>query len=125
MATNYTFSISRSSSHIIKLPEWLYLCYMTTKENIISLLKSNKAELSRYGVSTIGLFGSYLRNEQSKGSDIDLLVDFEPDKENFDNYMGVYDIFEKLFRNEKVEIVTKNGLSKHIGLKILNEVLYV
>ncbi|MGN6400380.1 MAG: nucleotidyltransferase family protein [Flavisolibacter sp.] len=98
---------------------------MTTKENIISLLKSNKAELSRYGVSTIGLFGSYLRNEQSKGSDIDLLVDFEPDKENFDNYMAVYDIFEKLFRNEKVEIVTKNGLSKHIGPKILNEVLYV
>ena len=98
---------------------------MTTKENIISLLKSNKAELSRYGVSAIGLFGSYLRNEQSKGSDIDLLVDFEPDKENFDNYMAVYDIFEKLFRNEKVEIVTKNGLSKHIGPKILNEVLYV
>jgi hypothetical protein len=39
--------------------------------------------------------------------------------------MAVYDNFENLFRNEKVEILTKNGLSKHIGPKILNDVLYV
>jgi hypothetical protein len=39
--------------------------------------------------------------------------------------MAVYDIIEKLFKNEKVEIVTKNGLSPHIGPKILNEVQYV
>jgi predicted nucleotidyltransferase len=98
---------------------------MTTKENIISVLKTHKSELSKYGISNIGLFGSYLRNEQSKRSDIDLLIDFEPDKESFDNYMAVYDFFENLFKNEKVEIVTKNGLSKHIGPKILNQVLYV
>lgn len=98
---------------------------MTTKENIISLLKTHKSELSRYGVSNIGLFGSYLRNEQSKQSDIDLLIDFEPEKENFDNYMAVYDLFENLFKNERIEIVTKNGLSKHIGPKILKDVLYV
>lgn len=98
---------------------------MTTKENIITVLKTHKLELSKYGVSNIGLFGSYLRNEQSTWSDIDLLIDFEPDKENFDNFMAVYDLFENLFRNEKVEIVTKNGLSKHIGPKILNDVFYV
>lgn len=98
---------------------------MTTKENIISVLKTHKSELSRYGVSNVGLFGSYSRSEQSNRSDIDLLIDFEPDKENFDNYMAVYDLFESLFKNEKVEIVTKNGLSKHIGPKILKEVLYV
>ena len=98
---------------------------MTTKENIINVLKTHKAELSRYGVSQVGLFGSYLRNNQTKRSDIDLLIDFEPDKESFDNYMAVYDMFENLFKDEKVEIVTKNGLSKHIGPKILNEVLYV
>jgi hypothetical protein len=98
---------------------------MATKENIIAILKSHKSELSKYGVSTIGLFGSYLRNEQSTNSDIDLLIDFDPDKENFDNYMAVYDLFEELFKNEKIEIVTKNGLSKYIGPKILNDVMYV
>ncbi len=98
---------------------------MTTKENILATLKTNKSELSKFGVTNIGLFGSYLRNEQSDKSDIDLLIDFEPGKENFDNYMAVYDIFESLFKNQKVEVVTKNGLSKYIGPKILKDVMYV
>lgn len=71
------------------------------------------------------MFGSYLRNEQSSESDIDLLIDFELEKENFDNYMAVYDLFESLFKNEKIEIITKNGLSPYIGPRILSEVLYV
>lgn len=98
---------------------------MTTRENIITTLKSHKPEFLKFGVDKIGLFGSYLRNEQSDDSDIDLLIDFEPEKENFDNYMAVYDMFENLFKNEKVEIVTKNGLSKYIGSKILKDVMYV
>ncbi len=98
---------------------------MTTKEKILSILKTHKPELLKYGVANIGLFGSYLRNEQSDKSDIDLLIDFEPEKENFDNYMAVYDIFESLFKDEKIELVTKNGLSKYIGPGILNDVMYV
>ena len=98
---------------------------MTTREDIIAALQTYKPELSKFGVQTIGLFGSYVRNEQSKKSDIDLLIDFEPDQENSDNYMAVYDLFEKLFQNEKVEIVIKNGLSRHIGPRILKDVMYV
>ena len=98
---------------------------MTTKENIIAALKSHKPELSKFGVRNIGLFGSYMRNEYSEKSDIDLLIDFEPEKENFDNYMAICDIFESIFHNEKIEVVTKNGLSKYIGPKILKDVMYV
>ena len=98
---------------------------MTTKENILAILRAHKPDFSKYGVSNIGLFGSYLRNEQSAKSDIDLLIDFEPEKESFDNYMAVYDMFASLFKNEKIEIVTKNGLSKYIGPKILKDVMYV
>jgi predicted nucleotidyltransferase len=98
---------------------------MTTKDNIIAALKYYKPEFLKFGVQNIGLFGSYLRNEQSDKSDIDLLIDFDPDKENFDNYMSVYDMLEKIFKNEKVEVVTKNGLSKYIGPKILKDVMYV
>jgi len=98
---------------------------MTTKENILKKLKSKKIALSKFGIRNVGLFGSYLRNEQSGESDIDLLIDFEPEKENFDNFMAAYDLFEKIFKNEKIEVVTKNGLSPYIGPKILNEVEYV
>jgi predicted nucleotidyltransferase len=78
-----------------------------------------------FGVKNVGLFGSYLRNEQSKESDIDILLDFEPGHENFDNLMNACDLFEELFKNEKVEVVTLNGLSPYIGPKILSEVVYV
>ena len=98
---------------------------MTTKDNILKTLKSNKLKLSKFGIRNIGLFGSYLYNEQSSESDVDLLIDFEPEKENFDNYMAVYDLLEKILKNEKIEVVTKNGLSPYIGPKILNEVQYV
>lgn len=98
---------------------------MTTKDYIINRIKSHKSELAKFGIHNIGLFGSYVREEQSIDSDIDLLIDFEPDKENFDNLMATCDYVENLFPREKIDIVTKNGLSPYIGPAILNEVLYV
>ena len=98
---------------------------MTTKDYIISSIKTNKQTLKKLGIRNIGLFGSYSRDEQSVKSDIDILIDFIPEMENFDNYMAVCDIIEELFKNENVEIVTKNGLSPYIGPRILNEVVYV
>ncbi len=97
---------------------------MTSKEYILSKMKQQKRKLQNLGIVKIGLFGSYVREEQSEKSDIDILIEFEPEKETFDNYMSVYDILENLFRNEKIEIVTKNGLSPYIGPQILKEVIY-
>lgn len=98
---------------------------MTTKEYIITTIQTHKPELTKLGIKDIGLFGSYVRNEQSDTSDIDILIDFEPDKETYDNFMVVYDRIEQLFMNERIEVVTKNGLSPYIGQNILNEVVYV
>jgi predicted nucleotidyltransferase len=98
---------------------------MTTKDYILATLRKHKSEFLQYGAYNIGLFGSYLKDEQSEKSDIDILIDFEPEKENFDNFMAVCDLFEKLFKNEKIEVITRNGLSPYIGPRILKEVLYV
>ncbi len=98
---------------------------MTNKEYILSALKSKKADFSAKGIRQLGLFGSYVRNEQTEKSDIDILIDFDPEKETFDNYLAVYELLEKLFKNIRVEVVTKNGLSPYFGPKILNEVQYV
>jgi len=98
---------------------------MTTKDTIIKALRSRKDEFSKYGIRNVGLFGSYIRNEQDKDSDIDLLIDFDPELESFDNFMAVYDIIEQLFKGEKIEVVTMNGLSPYIGPSILKEVQYV
>jgi hypothetical protein len=73
----------------------------------------------------VGLFGSYVREEQSPDSDIDILVHFKPEQETFDNLMFTYDLFENLFKGFKVEVVTTTGLSPYIGPQILREVQYV
>jgi uncharacterized protein len=98
---------------------------MTTKNHILTTLRTYKSEFLKYGIRNIGLFGSYVRNEQSDKSDIDILIDFEQDKENYDNFMAAYDLIESIFKTEKVEIVTKNGLSPYVGPRILKEVMYV
>jgi predicted nucleotidyltransferase len=76
---------------------------MTTKENILYTIKAHKSEFLKFGGSSIGLLGSYLRNEQTVTSDIDLLIDFEPEKERFDNYMAVYDMVESLLKMKKLK----------------------
>jgi predicted nucleotidyltransferase len=79
----------------------------------------------QYGVSQLGLFGSSVRNEQTPSSDIDILIDFHPEKETFQNYMAVCDMLEDLFKRHKIDIVTVKGLSPYIGQQILSEVEYV
>ena len=103
---------------------WKQSYIMLTKDYILKTLKEHKPELLKFGIRYVGLFGSYSREEPSGNSDIDILIDFEPGKDNFDNFMAVYDFLEKLFKNQKIEVVTKNGLSPYTGSEILNEVIY-
>jgi hypothetical protein len=73
---------------------------MTTKDYIISAIKSNRHSLKKLGIRNVGLFGSYSREEQSVKSDIDILIDFTPEMESFDNYMAVCDIKEEFLTDE-------------------------
>ena len=66
------------------------------KEEILQFLRRNKNKLNKYGVKKIGLFGSYVKEKDIKGSDIDLIVKFEPGKKNFDNYMDLKFFLEEI-----------------------------
>lgn len=98
---------------------------MLNKIKILQILQERKELLAQYGVKRIGLFGSYSKSLQHRNSDIDIFVDFYSDQETFDNLMTIYDILENVFINYKIDIVTKNGLSKYIGSYILKETEYV
>ena len=98
---------------------------MLSKKHIKDEISSNRLLIRQHGISKIGLFGSYLRQEQKKGSDIDILVDFQQDRETFDNFMAVCDLLDNIFKGYKVEVLTIGGLSPYIGPHILNEVEYV
>ena len=92
-----------------------------TRKDIQDSIAESRAILDRLGVKSIGLFGSFLRNEVKEDSDVDLLVDFHSGKKSFDNFMELAFYLEDLF-GRKVEIITPQSLSKHIGSHILNEV---
>jgi hypothetical protein len=52
---------------------------MKTREEIMAILRQLKPEFqSQFKVTGLALFGSYARNEQRQGSDVDVLVDFDP-----------------------------------------------
>jgi hypothetical protein len=98
---------------------------MYRKESILKTLAEHKEQLRNFGVSDIGLFGSFVIEQNSLESDIDLLIDFESSKETYDNFIAVCDYLEQLFKGQKVDIVTKGGLSSHIESFILSNVIYV
>jgi len=92
-----------------------------TKELIFKRILGEKKQLSFYGVKNIGLFGSFVRGDHTPLSDIDILVEFTPEKHNFDNFMEVSFLLEEIL-GRKVELITPESLSPHIGPHILREV---
>ena len=69
----------------------------------------------------VGFFGSFVRGDQPPLSDIDILVEFTPEKHTFDNFMEVAYLLEEIL-GRKVELITPEALSPHIGPHILREV---
>ncbi|MEW5758109.1 MAG: nucleotidyltransferase family protein [Candidatus Omnitrophota bacterium] len=88
-----------------------------TKKNIFEELKKHNTELEKYQVKKIGLFGSYARQEQTKKSDIDFLVEFK--KPSFDNFMDLVFFLEKVF-GKKVDVLTPMGV-KSISIKTIKD----
>lgn len=94
------------------------------KQQVINILKQHHQDLQRLGVYRCGLFGSFARNAMNEQSDVDILVEFDPHKKNFDNFMNLCFLLEESFGRD-VDLVTKESLSPYIGPHILKEVEYV
>jgi uncharacterized protein len=97
---------------------------MKTLEEIKQWLVLNKSILQeRYKVRELGIFGSYVRREQTETSDVDVLVEFSETPSllkfvNLENYLS-----DNL--GVKVDLVHKGGLKPRIGERILAEVIYL
>ena len=95
-----------------------------TKQDILNVLQQNRARLKALGIRRIGLFGSFVRGEQHPDSDIDLLVELESGRKTFDAFMELSFLLEEVL-DHRVELVTVESLSPHLGPHILKEVEYV
>ena len=96
---------------------------MLTYETILTKLEENTATIKKFGIKRIGLFGSYVRDEQKATSDIDILVEFEKGKVTFDNYMDLKFFLEDLFKR-KVDLVMRDTIKPDLKPYILGSVKY-
>jgi len=97
---------------------------VNTKKQVLKLLLKNKKNLEKFGVNRFGLFGSFVRDCATKNSDVDILVEFYPEQKTFNNFMDLAFFLEDLL-GRKIDLITLESLSPHIGKKILQEVEYV
>jgi predicted nucleotidyltransferase len=77
-----------------------------------------------FHIREIGLFGSYIRGEQTASSDIDVLVEFEKGHKDFFNYMRFKFYLERLL-GRNVDLVIKNAVKLRLRKRIFSEVEYV
>jgi hypothetical protein len=93
-------------------------------EEIKRILRDNKSVLAKkYHVGTLGIFGSYIHNEQTSESDLDILVDFTKPISLFE-FIDMEDELSELL-HIKVELVSRNALKPYIGKRILSKVQIV
>ena len=95
-----------------------------TKKEIEKKLAAQRDELRKMGVISLAVFGSVARNEFTKQSDIDLLVDFERD-------VGLFHLFEIQHRLEeiigvpKIDLIQKGAIHPALREQILSEAVNV
>lgn len=97
---------------------------MNKQDGILRVLKELKPEINaKYKVKEIGIFGSFVREEQSETSDIDILVEFEAPIGLF-KFLELEEYLESRL-GRKVDLVSKKELKPRIGRYILKEVLMI
>lgn len=97
---------------------------MKPHKKIEEVLKQHKKELAeKYKVKEIGVFGSYVRGDQKKRSDVDILVEFEEVPDLF-KFLELERRIEGLL-GVKVDLVRKKALRPELKDTILKEVVYV
>lgn len=91
-----------------------------SKDELVERAREAESEIRSLGVRRLALFGSFVRGESGAASDVDVLVEFEPDRKTFDSLLTLGDMLERLW-HRRVELVTTEALSPYVGPHILAE----
>lgn len=91
-----------------------------TREQAVAILIASEPEIRSLGVERLSLFGSVLRGDATRDSDVDLLVKFSPGSKTFDRFFALAELLEERL-GSRVELVTTEALSPFIGPRVLAE----
>ena len=94
-------------------------------EEVVQYLNKNRIYLhDRFGITSIGIFGSFVRGEQTPYSDIDMVIEMEKDKKNIHIFLQLKRFIEKEI-GRKVDIGFEHSLKPAIREKIKEHIIYV
>ena len=99
---------------------------MITKDDILSFIQQKRRYLKdHFHIKRIGLFGSFVLDEQTEDSDIDIVIELE------DNTPAIYELKEELkaffaaqFQRDE-DIAQEKHLKSYVKAQINNEAVYV
>ena len=95
------------------------------RNDIISFLRTHKDEITqRFGVVSIGLFGSYARGEEREDSDIDIAIELKPDRKSLSNFLGVKRYLEEQF-GKAVDLGIESTLKPIAREMVAKEIIHV
>ena len=101
------------------------MAVLMDKQYILEYLKANKESIrSKYGVTQIGLYGSFVRDEQKDSSDIDIAIEMEAMKKNIHNFFSLKREFESVF-GRRVDLGIESSLKPAVVINVKNEIEYV
>ncbi|MDO5845872.1 MAG: nucleotidyltransferase family protein [Methanocorpusculum sp.] len=99
--------------------------YVSIKEDVLTRIKTHLPEIrERFGVETLGIFGSVSRGEDTADSDIDILYTFRAGELTLANLVNLGDYLEQLF-GRKVDLVAERALSPYIRSEVMAGVIQV
>ena len=94
------------------------------RQSVIAILKKHQAELQRQGVQHAALFGSVARGDARPGSDIDIMIDLDPEARlGVYDYVGLKEYIAALF-DGPVDVVSREGLKPYLRPAALNDAVY-
>jgi len=93
------------------------------RKSVITRIRKHRAQLEKLGVKSLSLFGSVAREEETKNSDVDILVEFNG-LATFDRYMDTKFYLEDLL-GCKVDLVTPKAIKPRMKPYIMQDLVHV
>jgi uncharacterized protein len=93
-------------------------------QDAIATLRRYEADLRARGIRHAGIFGSVARGENRSDSDLDIIIDIEPDAHvTVFDYVGLKEYIAGLFEGP-VDVVSREALKPHVGPAVTADAIY-